>query len=396
MIQKKTKVTVLFWLNKSRGTDTMAPLWCRVSIRGQRYNFSTNYKVPPELWQQDKQTVSKKCKDYRHILEMMEQTRTEIRMWATKILEAGEVPTCERFKFDRQSQREDYRTILSLFDYHAAIEAQNLKPASMKHYRNTRKHITGFLQVRYHVSDIDVRKIKTDFINEFVAYLKGWKRDNPRYICTQNGAMKNLVRLNRVLNMALDNGWIESNPLARYKKKLKPSVPKYLTAEELQRLEAIADQLEEPARRVLDAFLFCTYTGLCYADARKLGQKDITTGIDGQQWVRYTRQKTEIQAIIPLLDPARRILERYAQFAELNEEHRLLPLPCNQVTNRLLKDIAQTAGLDKPLTFHMARHTFATTVTLLNNVPIETVSAMLGHQKISTTQIYARAPRMVA
>lgn len=367
----------------------MVPLWCRVSIQSQRYNFSTNYKLSPEHWDQQRQAVSKKCKDYRGIMESIDQIRTEVRMWYNRLVDEGETPSCERFKEDRKAPQEDYHSLSSLFKYHAALEGANLAPSTMKLYRNTQRHVMAFIAIKYHVSDIDIRKIKKDFVPEFVAYLKGWKRENAKMLCTQNGAMKNVIRLVRLFNVALDNDWIDSNPIARYKKKMKHTELGYLTREEMACLEEL-QELSVTEQHVRDCFLFSCWTGLCWADAERLTTSNITVGIDGRAWLNYKRLKTDIAAMVPILEPALKILFKYKQFQEVNMKGKALPLPCNQICNRVLKGLAMKAGIDKKVTYHMARHTFATTVTLLNGVPIETVSAMLGHQKISTTQIYAK------
>ena len=146
----------------------------------------------------------------------------------------------------------------------------------------------------------------------------------------------------------------------------------------------------ERLNTVKDIFLFSCYTGLAYADVKKLKQSDVVTGVDGKRWLAYRRQKTDTTAKIPLLPPAIRLMEKYFDHPETMESKRLLPVLSNQKMNAYLKEIADICGISKTLTYHIARHTFATTITLSNGVPIETVSKMLGHRNLRTTQHYAK------
>ena len=389
MIKKSVKVTVLFWLNKSKGNKNSVPLWCRVSISSQRYNFAMNYQVNPLEWDSEGQTLIRKSKDYRFVAELTERTRTEIRIWANRIIDEGLEPTCELFKNERNSHVEDYHSLLSLFEYHKAVEAQTLAPSTMKLYENTKRHIQKFLVIKYHTSDIDIKRIKKDFTPEFVAYLKGWKRDPNEPICHQNGAMKNVQRINRLMNIAVDNDWIQVNVVERYKKVVKKTDRGYLTEKELQSIIELED-LKPGDDIVRNCFIFSCYTGMPWVDCFQLQYGQVSVGIDGQLWINYSRQKTGISVMIPLLDPAKEVLQKYENYHGYTLKQKALPLPTNQECNRALKRIAAMAGIDKRVTFHMARHTYATTVTLAHDVPIETVSALLGHAKIATTQIYAK------
>jgi integrase len=163
----------------------------------------------------------------------------------------------------------------------------------------------------------------------------------------------------------------------------------YLTQEELVAISTktfIAPRINQ----VRDIFLFSCYTGLAYADVKKLSRSEISTGIDGEKWIFTHRQKTETSTRLPLLPPAQEILDRYAEHPQCLNEARLLPVLSNQKMNGYLKEIADICGITKKMTTHTARHTFATTVTLTNGVPIETVSRMLGHKNLKTTQHYAK------
>lgn len=191
------------------------------------------------------------------------------------------------------------------------------------------------------------------------------------------------------MNIAVDNDWIQTNPVGRYKKVTQKVERDFLTEEDMKAITGL-ENLKINQSIVRDCFLVACYTGLSYIDCKKLTYKQISVGIDGQLWLNYTRQKTGQSAMVPLLDPTRDILQKYEKYHDYNPKRTMLPIPTNQDCNRELKKIAAMAGIEKNVTFHMGRHTFATTITLMNDIPIETVSSMLGHAKISTTQIYAK------
>lgn len=136
--------------------------------------------------------------------------------------------------------------------------------------------------------------------------------------------------------------------------------------------------------------VFYLYTGLSYVDIENLTNENINVGIDKSLWLSYYRQKTDIHAILPLLQPAVNILKRYEAYHEGKRNNHIFPVPLNQVMNRYLKKVAKQAGVDKNITFHMARHTYASEICLSQGVPIETVSRMLGHRDLRSTQIYAK------
>lgn len=185
------------------------------------------------------------------------------------------------------------------------------------------------------------------------------------------------------------NGWLARDPFLAYKCTLREVKRDFLTQEELDR---IIDKRfsTERLRIVRDIFVFCCYTGLAYADVYKLKPADISRGIDGEYWLFAERRKTGVSSNVPLLPPALAILEKYKDYAEVTNGEKLLPVITNQRLNAYLKEIADVCGILKNLTFHIARHTFATTVTLTNGVPMESVSSMLGHKNLRTTQVYAK------
>jgi site-specific recombinase XerD len=187
----------------------------------------------------------------------------------------------------------------------------------------------------------------------------------------------------------LANEWLDKNPFANYKAKVKEVERVYLTEDEIQTIIE-KDFKTERLSLVRDIFLFSCFTGLAYIDVKNLTKLHISHGIDGEQWIFTHRQKTESASKIPILPVTQMIIDKYENHPQSSNEDKLLPILSNQKMNAYLKEIAAVCEINKELTFHIARHTFATTVTLTNGVPIESVSKMLGHKNLRTTQHYAK------
>ena len=203
--------------------------------------------------------------------------------------------------------------------------------------------------------------------------------------CNNNGMMKHMQRFKKVLYFSLKNKYILHNPFNGFRIHFERTNRVYLLQDELQRLHEV--KLNNSLSKMRDVFLFACYTGLSYTDISKLIKKNLKKGNDDLMWIYIKRNKTNIPSNIPLLPPAVLLIKVYKK---LYNGKTLFPIISNQKINKGLKRISALCGFNKKLTFHSARHTFATTVTLTNGVPIETVSKMLGHNNIKTTQIYAR------
>jgi site-specific recombinase XerD len=201
--------------------------------------------------------------------------------------------------------------------------------------------------------------------------------------------MKHMQRFRKILNLGVRLEWLTKNPFNAYDIRFNKFERGFLTKYELDLIEKKIFSIER-LQMIKDLFIFSCYTGLAYIDAINLTTSEISIGIDGQKWIYTTREKTQTSLKIPVLQQALDILERYNVNPRSINRGTIFPLVSNQKVNGYLKEIADICQIEKRLTFHLARHTFATTVTLSNGVPIETVSNLLGHRSISTTQIYAK------
>jgi integrase len=263
------------------------------------------------------------------------------------------------------------------------LVGKEFAPGTIERYKTAKKHVSDYIKLEYNLTDIPVKDVDNRFITGLEYYLKTERK------CAHNTAIKYVTNFKKIIRIAFANDWITKDPFVNWKGKLKIVEREFLTEAEIQMMiekELHTDRLDQ----VKDIFLFSCFTGLAYADVKKLSKNDIILGIDGEKWIKIKRSKTDTRSSIPLLPTAMSILEKYNSHPDVSNKDRLLPVLTNQKMNAYIKEIADLCGISKNLTFHLARHTFATTITLSNGVPIETVSKMLGHKSLRTTQHYAK------
>jgi site-specific recombinase XerD len=362
-----------------------APVYLRITCNGRRTEVSIKIFIAPTKWQPAKGRVKGMTKETRrlnHCIEVFEHRAREI--YNRHIL-TGKALDIQNIKKELVGQGEDQRYLVREFqqfvDEIEKTVGRNYSPGTIKNWKVTLGHLKEFLKNAYASADISFANLDMAFLYKFEIFAATeWK-------CGTNAILKHIERLRKIVNKAVSFDWIEKDPFASFQGKQEKTHRTFLNQEELDKIEEKempVDRLE----RVRDIFLFSCYTGLAYIDVEKLTTDNLVTGVDKKKWIYTFREKTGNKSNIPLLPRAAAILEKYA--AHPLQTGKLLPAITNIKTNAYLKEIADICGIKKNLTFHMARHTFATTVTLSNGVPIETVSNMLGHSKITTTQIYAK------
>lgn len=325
--------------------------------------------------------------DARTLNVYLEKVREGIRKIENDFLKNGRLLTALSIRNRFLGKDEVKKSVLEVFDKHnldmEALVGIDYSTGTLKRFKTTRKHISSFMLAEYGRDDMYLTELNHKFATDLEHYFKTKRK------CNHNSTLKYIRNFRKIVNIAVANDWLQKDPFINYNVKLKEVIREPLTKEELQILETkelpIA-RLEE----IRDVFVFCCYTGLSYVDVERLTKDDLQNGIDGNKWIFTYREKTKTKTNIPLLPKAKEIIKKYEHNIECKITGRLLPVKSNQKTNAYLKEIAVICGIEKNLTFHMARHTFATTVTLTNNVPIETVSKILGHKNIRTTQIYAK------
>ncbi|MHB9143513.1 MAG: site-specific integrase, partial [Paludibacter sp.] len=273
--------------------------------------------------------------------------------------------------------------------YHNTNSRETLRWGTLKNYFTTKKYITKFLKEKLKTSDIYLHSLNYKFLVDFEYYLRTYIPLDHQSPMGNNTVMKHIERLRKMTNMAIRYEWLEKDPFVAFKQKFHRVERGFLTEEELKTIEE-KDFSIPRLQQVKDLFIFSCYTGLAYIDVMKLTPDDVQIGIDKQIWLSTKREKNDNPVRVPLLPVAIEIINKYKDDIKAITKDKVFPPISNQRLNSYLKEIADLCGIKKNLTFHLARHTFATTVTLTNGVPIESVSKMLGHSKISTTQIYAK------
>jgi len=380
--------SILIWANKAKAdVNGQIPLYARVTVMGKRAEISLKKKVNPKKWDAKTGFMKGSGEDVRTVNNHLNQVTNEIFKVYSDLQIAGDFVSAEEIKHKFTGNPMERRSLLEVFDEHnkdvASVVGKDYVKATLRKYKTIRSKVAGFIQHKYSKPDLYLDALEFGFITGFEKYLK------IEAGIDHNTAMSYIKRLKRIINISVNNQWISSNPFAGFKCTTRKVVREELTEDELEKLaekKFSIRRLEE----VRDCFLFSCYTGYAFVDAQKLSPENVIISKDGEIWIKTSRTKTEISANVLLMPQAFAIINKYKEHEGCMVNNRLLPMKSNQKMNSYLKEIADLCEINKNLTTHMARHTFATTVTLGNDVPIESVSKMLGHTKITTTQIYAR------
>ncbi|MCB0459459.1 MAG: site-specific integrase [Flavobacteriaceae bacterium] len=381
--------SILFWINTSRSTDGNAELFARITVNGKRANIGLKRKIPINQWD----TLTKKVKgNSTHVKEINHHVnKVQARLYEIyqELKYNNELITAQLIKAKFNGEDENSKTLQDIIEYHKGKIERTLTAGTIRNFGITENYINRFLQKKLKTNDIYLKQLNYKFISDFETFLSGFYPAGHPKALGHNTVMKHIQRLRKIITLAFHLEWIEKDPFKRWKSTFEPSQREFLSAYELSNLETYDFQIDR-LDKVRDLFIFSCYTGISYSDIIKLNKDNIITGIDGSKWIMTKRQKTGNSVKIPLLEKAEILINKYKNHPVTEVSNTLLPILTNEKINFYLKEIAVAVGIKKNLTFHMARHTFATTVTLSNGVPIETVSKLLGHSKIATTQIYAR------
>lgn len=386
----RNSYSILFFLKTSNlDKNGLVPIFLRITVDGRRSELSIKRKVDPSQWC----SISNKVKprgsnpNADELNKYLDEIKTRLHRIQGKFVTKGRPFTAIMLKNKFLNPEEHYKTLLNIYDEHNVQIEQlmgiDYSYGAYKRHARTRKHLATFIKTEYRMEDIFVKEIDLKFITRFEHYLKTKKIGN------QNTTTKYLTNFKKIMRIAFANNWVNKDPFYHWKAKWKKVERDVLTELELRTMmekEFNIKRLEQ----VRDIFVFCCFTGLAYVDVEKLSKHHIVLGMDGDRWIKINRSKTDSRSSIPLLPAAEEILAKYADFSNDSEDGLLLPVISNQKINAFIKEIALICNIEKNLTFHLARHTFATTVTLANGIPIESVSKMLGHQSLKTTQIYAK------
>ena len=381
----KSTFKVLFYLKKgAEKKNGEVMIMARITIDGKVCQFSTKQSIHPKDWSIASCRAIGRSATIVQINKLLDEIKSSLHTIYHEMQRRDNYVTAEKVKNEFLGHGQTSETLLDMFAKHnedvKALVGITKAAATYQKYEVTRKHLTDFIQYKYRISDISMNEITPMFINDFEVYLMTACK------CSANTTAKFMQFFKRIVLIARNNGILVGDPFANYKIRLKKVDRGYLTEAEISTIlkkKLVSERLEQ----VRDVFIFSCFCGLAYIDVKNLTQDNIRTSFDGNLWIMTKRQKTNTTVNVPVLKIPQMILEKYKGKLLGNM---LLPVISNQKLNAYLKEIADVCGIEKNLTFHLARHTFATTTTLAKGVPIETVSKMLGHTNIETTQIYAR------
>lgn len=364
----KTNFSLLFYLKKPKYyKEGAVPVYLRITVAGKRSELSASRMCRPDLWNARSGHMTGTREEAKTFNAYLDKMKADVANAHTLLCMEGSEITAESVKCRYLGRTEKRRTLAEAIKAHneqmKALVGIDYAGGNLKRFDVLERHILDFLSFRYTKTDVDIRAVDHEFITEFDFYLRTQKAN------TNNTAVKHLKNL-KIVRICLTNKWISSDPLFGYKLKSKEVHRNYLTAVELQK---IAEKKFSTPRlsQVRDFFLFSCYTGLSYADVQKLKPSDICVGADGERWIVTYRQKTNTRAAIPLLPIADQILDRYKSHPVCINQNRALPISSNQKMNEYLVEIAALCGIVKTLGNRIAKRTFATTITLMNGVPIE-------------------------
>jgi site-specific recombinase XerD len=388
-MKRLTTFSTLFWVNQSRIKNNAASVYVRITVNSKRVNISLQRKVLLTEWDSSKGCARGTKQESRLLNRYLDQVRGRIFEAYEQLVSEKKLITSQAIKARFLGEDDKHYSLLTLVDYHNTQMSESLRFGTLKNYFTTQKYIKMFLMEKLKTSDIFLVQLTYQFIVDFERFLRLHIPEGYDKPMGHNTVMKHLQRLRKMVTLAYKMEWIDKDPFIKFKPSYKKVEREFLSTEELQALVE-KEFKSERLNIVKDLFVFSCYTGLSYSDVMQLTEDNIAIGIDGNRWIMTNRQKTDTKVRIPILLIAGELIEKYRGHTRTIDTKTMFPVISNQKVNTYLKEIAKICCIHKKMTFHTARHTFATTVTLSNGVPIETVSKLLGHSKIATTQIYAR------
>lgn len=388
-MRTQSTFSVLFWIYSKRAKDNLTVIYARISINGRRLNISLKRKVDVTLWDPRKQKLKGKSQYARELNQFLDQEHSKLFQCYQDLRMEGGVLSPESIKSRYFGDRKHLFSLEDIFEYHNNNMFSKLKYNTSRLYIISQNYIRRFVKKEYGRKDLYLKELDYSFVIKFENYLRAVKPRHYRKNLQHNAVMKHIQRLRKMVTLAFHLEWIDRDPFVKFRPHLEQKERGFLTLEELESIENL--ELKSPRlKKVRDLFIFSCYTGVSYGDLMLLTPQNLVIGIDKKFWIITRREKNGNQVKVPLLSKAINLLEEYKNDKECHIKNSLLPVRSNQKVNSYLKEIVEKCNIEKNVTFHLARHTFATTVALTNGVPIETVSKILGHKKLSTTQIYAK------
>ena len=382
---KSTFSTIFYLKRQAARKDGTVPVMGRITVDGTQTQFSCKITIDPKVWDTKSGRATGRSAAAIEANRMLDNMRVSINKHYREIMDRDNYVTAEKVKNAFLGLEHRCRTLLQVFkqhneDYEKMYEAGMKAKATLLKYQCVYRHLEEFIYQRYHVRDIALKELTPAFISDFDIFLRTEKN------CCTNTVWLYLCPLRTMVSIAISNEWLSRDPFRDYEVKKEQTTRYFLTKDEIRQL---MDGKLKNAKQELyrDLFVFCIFTGLSFSDMRNLSEENIRTYFDEHLWISINRQKTGVQSNIRLLDIPKKILEKYRG---LREDGKIFSVPHYMTCLYGIRTVAKRCGITKHLTWHMSRHTMATEICLTNGVPIETVSSILGHKNITTTQIYAK------
>ena len=382
----KQAFSVLFFIKKGKqiSSEKHRSIHRRITINGSSTEFSTGVKCKISDWDITEHRIKGKSKAAKQSNLSLDSVKARMESIFYKQTLMGDVIAPQMIKEIFTGGDMKKRFIISMFQHHNnqihKMVGVSKSRATYLKYEMTRKHLQHYIHSSMNKDDYPIHKINYQFICGFELYLRTVGK------CAHNTTAKFMQFFKRILLIALNEGYIKENPFSNYKITLKKVNRVCLSMDEVNRIAAKEFTIKR-LEIIRDLFIFACYTGISYIDIKNLTPNNLHASLNGDIWIRLNRKKSEEFSNIKLMDIPKAILQKYASD---NNSKFLFPVPSNQKVNAYLKEIADLCEVDKQITFHMARHTMATTIALSNGMPIESLARMLGHSNIRTTQLYAR------
>jgi len=386
---QKANFSLVIYISRTKTKKNgEVPVLMKININGARKVMQLQRSILPEDWDANRHQMKGRTTEARVFNEYLEAIRMKAYKKYNELLSYTDDVTPQMLRDAILGvNTAKTRQIIDIWEGHVSdlkkLIGKENSYATYQKYNTAKNHFQSFLQKNYKVDDVSIKAVDYQMIQQYSIYLKTEKG------CSYNTATKFLQNLKAITSISIRSGWLVKDPFNGISLTIKEVDRPYLTMEEIQRLidfNSVFDRLN----RVRDFFIFSCYTGLAYIDVKQLKRSEIEGNETTGYWIRTRRKKTGGRANIPLLEMPMSIINNYCRLELLNADDPILPILSNQKVNAYLKELADLCNIQKQLSYHVARHTFATTITMMNGVPIESVSKMLGHKNIHSTQHYAR------
>ena len=381
--KRRSTFAILFYINRTKiRKDGTCQLLCKVSIDAEWEQIGTKASVNPDIWNPETGRADGRSENAVTVNRAINELTREITNHYNHIKKSLGFVTAELVKNAVKGIGQKPVTLLALFREHNEEFKKRIGVDRIKEtydsYQRSYKHLAAFVQEKKGVEDITLRSLDKVFYDDFEIFLQTDCKMKPKTV------HEHLYRLKKMTMRAVSQGTLRRDPYCRLHPELPKRKSRHLKLEDLKTL--MSTQIDKPnLQRVRDWFIFSTFTGLAYADLKRLSVNDITQAEDGSWWIHIKRQKTDTPSVIKLLDVPLRIIEKYKHE---RQGDKVFNLYAREYLIRLTRELGEEYGFY--LTFHKARHNFGTHMTLSLGVPLETVSKMMGHTNITTTQIYAQ------